>query len=398
MKIGPLVCCVLLALNASSHGQTPSFHSSPECWAEPRVYHSKLLPDLKARFHILTSPASVIPAGEPVLATGSPFRYWVRDVPQGDGGGAGVIVDGHQDEHTVMLFEGITQSPAPQWINSSLIYMRIHWGRMVSSDLVFDAENSQVIYHEAAINGHDAWQQYRAACFARCPCAEPSPARADLFPVSQPSGSDIIGLLDMPGVFSMGEADRTDVTTAPKFATVHSAPMARSRILLEAARPGNLEYREYGYEQGAASVYERLGGWFRVKLSQGGPYGWVAEDDASAHFYPVSDLLQRRLGYLTADWNGQLWDKPPAPAVSKGMVRPSIRHGYEQLTVYPASVTETRQTARGLWLKVQVLRADPCMTSRDSGAHADDDLLEHGWVPAYSGEGKLTSWFYSRGC
>lgn len=223
-------------------------------------------------------------------------------------------------------------------------------------------------------------------------------AQAQVLPDSYPANTEIIGLLEMPGVFSRGEAGGVHGSDNPMPAVVYSAPLSRSRVLLETIRATDLEYREYRYESGAAAVYERLDGWFRVKLADGGPYGWVAAGGDTMRFHPLSKLLRNRLNYLTAHWDGLLWESPPGTAASEGLVRSSIRHGFKQLNEYPATVIDVKETEKGLWLNVQIPRVDPCSPDGDDSTLGMDNVLEEGWVPAFSSSGKLTAWFYSRGC
>ena len=57
---------------------------------------------------------------------------------------------------------------------------------------------------------------------------------------------------------------------------------------------------------------------------------------------------------------------------------------------YAVRIDEVREIDGGVWLQVETLTGQ-CEA-------ATPTAVDRGWVPAYSGRGALTAWFYSRGC
>ncbi len=47
------------------------------------------------------------------------------------------------------------------WINEKLIFIRVYWGRIVGTDLIFDAEKQKFIYREMVYDGTILYQQTR---------------------------------------------------------------------------------------------------------------------------------------------------------------------------------------------------------------------------------------------
>ena len=100
----------------------------------------------------------------------------------------------------------------------------------------------------------------------------------------------------------------------------------------------------------------------------------------------MSELIVNRLGYLTQHWDGWIWPEVGAGIpIDTKLTQDRSRHEY------PVNVLGTQDLGGTLWLRVEVLRGDPC-EGGEPGARFD------GWVPAYSPEGGLTTWFYARGC
>ena len=49
------------------------------------------------------------------------------------------------------------------WINEKLIFIRVYWGRIVGTDLIFDTEKKEFIHREMVYDGTILYQQTRQA-------------------------------------------------------------------------------------------------------------------------------------------------------------------------------------------------------------------------------------------
>lgn len=193
---------------------------------------------------------------------------------------------------------------------------------------------------------------------------------------SHPDNETLQGLLDIAAL--------SHTEHVPLFAAANGDSCAIARL----SSYEQLEHREVGYEQVAAEVYAYADDadqrWYKVRLTSGA-YAWLSPD-AAGTYWPVDELLPRRLNYLTNGWNRMLW-----PSLGAGL---PTRLAYSTDTPpreQPVNVISTARIGGSLWLEVEVLRSSPC----ESG---DSRALARGWIPAYSGQGELVAWYYSRGC
>lgn len=213
-----------------------------------------------------------------------------------------------------------------------------------------------VVSQLAALAGLDALRRVAAAT--------PDP--------SDPTNESILGLLDVAAF-----------THAPEI-PLFEGPSTETLVLGSASTYEELEHRESGYEVDAAVVYAVVDGWYKVRRSDG-TFGWLAPD-AAGTFWPLGDLLLRRLAYLTLDWNRWIWPQPGAGNPFR-VSYPVGERPREQM-VNILSATDVGGT---LWLEVEVLDSNPCEGDPES-------IRARGWVPAYGEASTPVAWYYSRGC
>jgi hypothetical protein len=156
------------------------------------------------------------------------------------------------------------------------------------------------------------------------------------------------------------------------------------RVRETVSDPARMEAKEYGYEESGAVVYAAFDDWYRVGLADG-RRAWIRRADAG-DWHPVETLLIDRLAYLTDAWDGHL---RPAPSDDAPARRVRIYRADED--EFAADVKEVRTVNGRLWLRVAVFAESPC----EGG---DPAVADEGWLPAYATGGRLTAWFYSRGC
>lgn len=376
----------LVGARVSSAAADERFHTSPECWQEARIFHPGPPPaDIANRIHLIGTPATVTPPGDPTISPNGGYRFWVRnpDTTRDGPWGAALIVDVERQNRPTLLFENVAQPIQPRWLNEKLIFLRVAWGRIVFSDLILDVEAKKLVYNEIAEYGQLAFEQYKQACGGRCPCEPASEVRP--LPDSRPAAEVLIGLLEMPTIFGPGEIGGVTQATDPKAVPIYAQPFADAEIIARPVKPEDLAYREIGYEAGAAVVLARQPGWYRIRIDAK-TGGWVKVGDVG-RYTPLADLLPARLAYLNEHWDGEVWSSPePGASVTRSALK---KDGERQ--EYSVEIREARNTDRGLWLHVALLEHDPC-------AGGEPGVADEGWIPAYSKSGQLTAWFHSRGC
>jgi hypothetical protein len=153
-----------------------SFHTSPACWPEPRVFHDGPPAD-DARDRVRLSwrrappPTADAGIGAEVSPNGA-YRLWTRnpDTTRDGPWSAAVLVDVEREELLWIELREVAGPVAPRWINEKLIFLRVPWGASAWTDLVIDVEAGVRSIEEAARYGREAFEQFREACAGQCPC------------------------------------------------------------------------------------------------------------------------------------------------------------------------------------------------------------------------------------
>ncbi len=148
--------------NASSWPGLP-----PDCWTESRMVHSAQSPNdvWKRNISIITRQSEKLKTG-----TLSPNKGYMF-VVEGGRPSEHVIIFAEKDHLIDITIRDLVGLSDIRWVNEKLILMRIWWGRMTATDMLFDVETENVLYAEMVTDGTQALQQYRESCLALgCTC------------------------------------------------------------------------------------------------------------------------------------------------------------------------------------------------------------------------------------
>lgn len=385
---------LLVFLGFTGPASSGEFHTSPACWAGPRLYHDGPPPaELANRTDLQEIVATGEMPGEPTVSPNGAYSFWVRnpDTASQSNRGAALTVDAERAQRrTVLLIQDPAGPLEPRWVNEKLIFLRIPWGRRSFSDLILDVEGDRVIFHEMVRDGTEAYEQFQQSCDGQCPCEA---AGAVAVPAARPAPDALIGLLQLPTVFGTPEQGGVRAAQNPQAVALFAEPAAGAEPLAKLSAIEDFESREYTYERAAAVVHEERSGWYRIGLRTRRlgrlDSAWIAAGDAG-EFLPIGPLLVDRLAYLNDHWDGRLWPWPVGRSQPRA-TRVQLRTPTGSNQVYPVRVLQSRMLNGGLWLRVETLSGDPC-------GGRPPDILDRGWVPAYSERGQLVAGFHSRGC
>jgi hypothetical protein len=213
-------------------------------------------------------------------------------------------------------------------------------------------------------------------------------------------GTRIVGLLRLPEVFGDGACDRFIPQEVPLYNAPESARVIGVIRVDQGSTPLNnggcealrvgvhtpaktasdpLPTKEIGYEEAGAIVLARRGEWFQIRLATGA--AWIRSSPRDS-FHPLDQLLLDGLTYLTEAWDGRLAPSAGAPGrparVEARSSQPSVR------------IIRSQQLRGNLWFELEVITS-PC-------EDPNVQVLDRGWVSAYTTSGEPAMWFYSRGC
>ena len=390
---GWLLIVVWLPATAQ-HGDNAPFHTDPACWDNTRIFHpGPPTEEQTNQVHLIEMPIAASMPGEPTQSPNGAYRFWVRnpDTSKPRPWSAGVIVDVERDTRSMLLFENISNPITPRWLNEKLIFLRVAWGRIVFSDLIFDVEKNTVIYHEQAVYGENAFQQSQLDCNGRCPCdpsaagnlrtetSEPispppqsttAPPSDGLMPSANPGPHALIGLLKLPSIFGPPETGGVRVAENPVPVPVYVAPEAGATKLGEPVDLREFEFKEYTYESAAAVVYAKKPGWYQIGMTDG-TRPWITDG----------------LAYLNSHWDRKIWESPTSYKGWNSRLKP-VRGTKGEIS---ADILEYKLLGESLWLKIETYHQSGCERSARR-------VVDRGWIPAYSKDGDLVADYYSRGC
>jgi hypothetical protein len=208
-----------------------------------------------------------------------------------------------------------------------------------------------------------------------------------LVPLSAVGQNSIEGLVEIPALHSRvnSGARGTAIGPVPLFA----APNDTSDVSVVVRDRRELESREHGYEQISAVVYSREansggGFWYQVRfIGEGGPsFAWLNQT-AAGTYRMVQELVRSGLAFLTADWDGRLFEAPSTGSPAQFFPDLDQRQGVRVIDSY-------QRGGEALWYLLAIVRG-----TCDVGPI---EVIATGWVPAHSSSGGDTVWYHSRGC
>ena len=141
-----------------------SFHTEPSRWKEPRIYQSS--PDARNKNRISIKKSDWPPVlTEPVHSPNKAYFFIVlwpdknKPLPWD----LKIFIGNEREKLIEIDFPDYDAryDPKIQWMNEKLIYIRIWWGRILGTDLIFDVEKEAIIYQEDIHDGQTIFQQYQ---------------------------------------------------------------------------------------------------------------------------------------------------------------------------------------------------------------------------------------------
>jgi hypothetical protein len=167
------VCVLISALGTPRLVDVRRFtHTMPPCWREPRFYHQ---PETEPRSNSVR--VGSVPLTDPPNKTLSPNKvYWFA--PEWPGFSRPgpwttrlLIFNERRTLVQLSFVDHANSSFEISWVNEKLLFIRVPWGRIRASDLIFDVETGRFVYRESHEWGGIEFEQWKAQGE---PCVVPS--------------------------------------------------------------------------------------------------------------------------------------------------------------------------------------------------------------------------------
>jgi len=146
-----------------------AFHTSPECWKEPRMFHSgPVWKDLSPKIK-LNRIAEPVPA-DATFSPNKAYAFWVKQSDAKHPRHSDIYIFTERKYVLSNSYDDIDGIDTPKWINEKLLTVRVWWGRIAATDVIIDVEAEKIIYSEMVEYGGIAYEQFKAQCRGICPC------------------------------------------------------------------------------------------------------------------------------------------------------------------------------------------------------------------------------------
>lgn len=191
----------------------------------------------------------------------------------------------------------------------------------------------------------------------------------------------VIGIVEIPSIFGVANpkgppGSRHPFSPAP--VSVYDQPGSGIVTVIKTRKA--IATAEYSYEQAGALVYDRKNNWYLIGIDNisGKSRAWLGAANAG-RYHSLEGLLKQGLPYLTRSWDSRLAQAPAGKAVRYNGKARDIK------------VIEKRVVNQETWFHIELLQPGPCDSSSPK-------VVVRGWIPAYTADGHMNVWFYSRGC
>jgi hypothetical protein len=158
-----LLIIAALLLSAQAYAATSDWHTPPDKWSEPRIYHSAF--DEEFSKGIIVSRGKIHPNSniKKVFSPNNAYWYAVQGADYMKPGPYSTEILIYNERGyliSLKLLEHSQYEPKISWINEKLLYVEVWWGRILGTYLILDVEKEQVIYKEMIHDGVIPYQQY----------------------------------------------------------------------------------------------------------------------------------------------------------------------------------------------------------------------------------------------
>jgi len=161
-SVGFLTVFILLSGWTMAFAHGGPWHTPPDRWIEPRIYHTPFDEEFSGR--VMVSKDTLFePVVEKVFSPNG--AYWFsRKAPEfSEEGPWNTSVWIFQEREYLLrisLLDHGNAQPDVKWINEKLLHIQVWWGKILGTSMIFDVEEENYIYKEMVHWGLIDFQQW----------------------------------------------------------------------------------------------------------------------------------------------------------------------------------------------------------------------------------------------
>ena len=139
------------------------WHTSPNKWSEPRVFHSTFEDRYNEKI-VITSTQITDEIKNYHYSNNKAYWFTLQEPDFMKSGQWSTIIEIFNERDYLINIQFVDHNQycvKAKWINEKLIYIQVWWGRVLGSYLIYDVEKERVIIKEMLHDGNNPFQQYQ---------------------------------------------------------------------------------------------------------------------------------------------------------------------------------------------------------------------------------------------
>ncbi|MBI4823691.1 MAG: hypothetical protein HY805_05620 [Nitrospirae bacterium] len=158
---------ILFFLISLNNAPAYDWHTTPDKWTGPRIFHSEFYNNYESRIQISHTNIDEKILREKERNYSPNGAYWFvvysPDIMEPGPWSTEIRVFNERDYiiKIELIDHAATYTTTIKWINEKLIYIELWWGRVLGTYFIFDVEKEKVVIREMVHDGGIAFQQWQ---------------------------------------------------------------------------------------------------------------------------------------------------------------------------------------------------------------------------------------------
>lgn len=162
MRYSRAIAQIFVVLFLPSSGVAQQYHTRPDKWSEPRIFHQRFESQYGDRIVISRVPVQEFPNKE--FSSNKAYWFAIRTPNYMRPRPWSTQLFIYQERPYLVKIDVKDHAHYDNrvtWVSEKLIYVRVWWGRVLGSDFVIDVEAEKIVHREMVHDGGIPFQQFR---------------------------------------------------------------------------------------------------------------------------------------------------------------------------------------------------------------------------------------------